>query len=192
MESWVSQAGSAAPLWLALICSVWATLCLPGPPILGLVGTLLADDPFTALAVVLFGDTAATVIGFLLARHYGRDRVRRWLGDKPWYEWLEAQVEARGLYGVFVVRMMPFFPNSLANYALGLTALSFWPYLAASVAGSIPNLALYVFGSAGTVALIREGLATQLTLREAALLLLLLAILARGLQRLTRRGLDRD
>jgi uncharacterized membrane protein YdjX (TVP38/TMEM64 family) len=190
LEIWVERAGPLAPLLLAVVCSFWATLCLPGPPILGFVGTLFADHPMLGMAVVLFGDTAATVIGFQIARRVARESVRERLGGKPWYEWLEVQVASRGLQAVFVVRMMPFFPNSLANYALGLTGLPFWPYLVASVAGSIPNLALYVFGSAGAVHLIREGFVSRPSLRGALAILLLLALLSRLLQRYTRGRLE--
>lgn len=188
LEAWVNQAGPEAPFIAAAFCSVWATLCLPGPPVLGLIGTLFADEPLVALLVVLFGDTFATVVGFQVTRHLGRERVKAWLGEKPWFHWLEEQIAARGLYGVFVVRMMPFFPNSLANYALGLTNLRFWPYLGASVAGSIPNLALYVFGSAGVVSLLREGFASPMSLGGGAIVLAAVSVALVALQRWLSRG----
>lgn len=182
LEHWVEDAGPWAPILMSVVCSVWAILCLPGPPILGLVGTMFSEQPLLGLLIVMIGDTAATIFGFLVARHVGRRFVLERLESKPWFAWLETNVNERGLYGVFLIRMMPFFPNSLANYALGLSPLRFWPYLAASVSGSIPNLALYIYGTAGIVELVRHGFASGLSLHAALLGLLLVALAARALQ----------
>lgn len=189
IEYWATSSGPLAPIVIALFSGVWATLCLPGPPVLGLIGTLFVDEPLLGLLVVLAGDTFATVVGFQVTRRLAREKVRARLAGKTWFDWLELQVRARGLYGVFLIRMMPFFPNSVANYALGLSPLAFWPYLLVSVLGSIPNLAFYVLGSAGVVSLIRDGLASQLSLLEALLLILCLMLLARVIHGAVRRRL---
>jgi uncharacterized membrane protein YdjX (TVP38/TMEM64 family) len=187
LEVIVGTLGPLAPIAMCIISGAWATLCLPGPLMLGLVGTMFSAEPFIGLLVVLAGDTIATIIGFQVARSAGRDKVREWLQEKSWFEWLERHTKSRGLYGVFFLRMMPFFPNSLANYALGLTALRFWPYLLASVLGSIPNLALYIFGTAGTISLLREGFASPASFAKALLLLILVALLVKGFQSLLKR-----
>lgn len=187
LEGWVETQGALAPLVMAVVCSLWFALCLPGPVVLGVAGTMFASEPWIGLAVVLFGDTAATIVGFQVSRRLARQRVKRWVGGKPWFEWLEKQLQTRGLYGVFIARMMPFFPNSLANYALGLTPLRFWSYLAASVLGSIPNLALYIFGAAGIVELLRDGMASALSLQRAMALLVLVGFGGWALQSVLRR-----
>ena len=187
LEIWVGEAGPLAPILLGVICAIWFVLCLPGPPILGVVGTVFADEPWIAMGVAMFADVTATVVGFQTARHFARERVRNWLSGKPWFDWLETQVASKGLYGVFVMRMMPFFPNLFANYALGLIPLRFWPYLGASFLGSLPNNALYVFGTAGAVSLIRDGFANQLSLREAMIILVCLGVLVRLLQKVSKR-----
>jgi uncharacterized membrane protein YdjX (TVP38/TMEM64 family) len=192
VEQWATESGPLAPFLIAMFSGVWATLCLPGPPVLGLIGTLFTDEPLLGLLVVLWGDTFATVVGFTITRRLARERVRARFAGKPWFEWLEAQVTARGLYAVFVMRMMPFFPNSLANWALGLTNLGFWPYLVVSVVGSIPNLAFYVLGAAGLVHLLRDGLVSQLSLIEGLVLILCLATLTRLFQRFMRRRLEKS
>lgn len=174
------------PILMTVIASIWAILCLPGPIILGFVGTAYSSHPFLGLIIAVTADSVAEVVGFLVARHLGRDAVRRWLAKKPWFQWLEEQAELRGAYGVFVIRMMPFFPNSLANYALGLSALRFWPYLMASILGSIPNLAVYVFGAAGTIRLLRTGLGSN-SLHIAAGIILATIIVLIVLQNFLRR-----
>ena len=187
LESTINELDFWGPLLLTLVASLWAIFCLPGPIILGFIGTLYSHDPHIGIAIAVAADTVAEIVGFLVARHLGREQVIQWLGKKPWFQWLEEQVEQRGAYGVFVVRMMPFFPNSLANYAFGLSALRFWPYLIASVLGSIPNLALYIGGTAGVVHLVRHGFKTESNYAIAAGALVLTVLLLLGLQALLRR-----
>lgn len=187
IESEIAELDFWGPIIVTVIASIWAILCLPGPIILGFIGTVYSKDPHIGLAVAVAADSVAELVGFLVARHLGREQVVKWLGDKPWFQWLEDQIELRGAYGVFVIRMMPFFPNSLANYALGLSSLRFWPYFIASVLGSIPNLALYIGGAAGVVHLVRHGLGAEFNMYTAAGLLLITVVLLMALQALLRR-----
>lgn len=158
LESTVQDLGPLGPLLMTLVASLWAILCLPGPVVLGFIGTVYSSTPFLGLFIAVVADSVAEVFGFLVARHVGRKPMTVWLGKKSWFQWLEEQTHERGAYGVFVIRMMPFFPNSLANYAFGLSALRFWPYIIASILGSIPNLAVYIFGTAGAIHFLRHGL----------------------------------
>ena len=187
LESTVAELDFWGPIIVTVIASIWAILCLPGPIILGFVGTVYSTDPHIALAVAVAADSVAELVGFLVARHFGREQVLRWLGDKPWFQWLEEQTELRGAYGVFVIRMMPFFPNSLANYAFGLSRLRFWPYFIASVLGSIPNLALYIMGTAGLVHLVRHGLGGGINFYTAGGFVIVTVILLWGLQSVLHR-----
>lgn len=187
LESSVAELDFWGPVIVTVIASIWAILCLPGPIILGFIGTVYSRDPHIGLAVAVAADSVAELVGFLVARNFGRDQVLKKLGDKPWFQWLEEQIKLRGAYGVFVIRMMPFFPNSLANYALGLSALRFWPYFIASVLGSIPNLALYIGGTAGVVHLVRHGLGSEINLYTAGGLLLVTTVLLLALQAILHR-----
>lgn len=186
LESTLEQMDYWGPVLLTVIASLWAVLCLPGPIILGFIGTAYSSHPILGLIIAVTADSVAEVVGFLVARHLGRDMVTDWLEDKPWFQWLEEQAEERGAYGVFVIRMMPFFPNSLANYALGLSALRFWPYLIASILGSIPNLAVYIFGTAGAIRLLRTGLG-QNSLEIAAAIIFATVVVLIVLQNFLRK-----
>lgn len=186
LESTVERMGIWAPIFLVLVTSVWSILCLPGPVIFGFVGTVYSLRPHWALFVVWLADAVAQAVGFVLARHFGRERARRLLSKKSWYQWLEEQAERRGAYGVFIIRMMPFFPNSLANYAFGLSPLKFVPYLIASVLGSLPNLAVYIYGTAGAIRFVRSGIGTE-TLHLASVVVVVTIVLLLILQGILRR-----
>jgi uncharacterized membrane protein YdjX (TVP38/TMEM64 family) len=46
---------------------------------------------------------------------------------------------------VVLLRLSPIVPFNLQNYALGITAISFWRYLGATLVGITPGVAVYVY-----------------------------------------------
>lgn len=187
LESTITEMRVWGLVLSTLVASLWAILCLPGPIILGFIGTVFSHEPLIGLLIVWTADSVAEWVGFVTARYFGREQVIERIGDKPWFTWLEEQIEQRGVYAVFLVRMMPFFPNSVANYALGLTSLRFWPYFIASVLGSLPNLALYIFGTAGVVNLVKHGFREDINYAFAAGVLILTTILLLGLNAILKK-----
>jgi len=157
IEAAVLRAGPLGPLLFIAVAAVWATLCLPGPILLTAAGTLFASRPVLAIACASIGDTIAQAVAFQIACRGARDKVKEWVGNKPWYLWLEDQISTRGAAAVFTIRLMPFFPNSIANYAFGLLNVPFGSYLAASWAGTLPTMIAYVGGTAGVVHILKRG-----------------------------------
>lgn len=113
--------------------------------------------------------------------------MRERLQNQPWFGRLESETEKKGFYGVFLFRLMPFFPNALGSYAFGLTSLRFVTYLSASLLGSIPKMVLYIYGTTSLVRLLQAGALSPRTLGVSILALLLLAVLGRVLQKRLRR-----
>jgi uncharacterized membrane protein YdjX (TVP38/TMEM64 family) len=157
MEKAVQNSGTFGPVLFTLVFALWGTLCLPGPIILTVAGTLFASRPVLGILCVSIGDTIAQATAFQIAKWGARDQVQAWLGSKSWFGQLEKQIEARGAQAVFTIRLLPVFPNSLASYAFGLLDLSFWRYLLASWAGTLPALAAYVGGTASVVHLLKNS-----------------------------------
>jgi rhodanese-related sulfurtransferase len=88
------------------------------------------------------------VAAFLIARYAAADLVRQKAG--PRVERLIAGVEAEGWRFVALVRLVPLFPFSLMNYALGLTRISFAQYALASLVCMTPGTLAYSWlGHAG-------------------------------------------
>ncbi len=187
IEDGVRLMGPAAPFAMAAVCGIWGTLCLPGPLLQGAVATMFSTTPWIALSVVVVGEMIAQATSFMLARHWGRERVRERLSGQAWFGRLETQTELRGVQGVFLFRLMPFFPNALASYAFGLSRLQFIPYLVASGLGSIPKMVLYIFGTTSLVNWLRSGAISPRTLVVAVVVMILVTALARRWQRRLRR-----
>lgn len=157
LEVTVEQVGPYGPAVFLLAASIWAALLLPGPLILALAGTAFAERPLVGVATVSLGFAVTQGVTFLLTRTLLRERVLQAVGHKAWFIWLDEQVQKRGAVGVLVIRTIPVFPNSLANYGFGLTNIGFWPYLFASWLGTIPIISVYVFGTSGFVNLLMSG-----------------------------------
>ena len=157
LETWVSQAGILAPVILILVIGVWLVLLLPAPLVLGIAGTAYAHNPLLAVLISLVGVGVAQCTGFLLTRFYLRESVYNKLGHRVWYQKLSQTVDKNGARGVLIIRLLPFFPNTLCNYALGLTNISFGPYLLASLAGSLPLVTVLVLGTSGFIHLLESN-----------------------------------
>jgi uncharacterized membrane protein YdjX (TVP38/TMEM64 family) len=107
---------------------------------------------------VLVSATVAAALAFLSARHLARQRVERWARRSPRFEAIDAAIREQGWKVVALLRLSPLVPFSLSNYLYGLTAVRFWPYVAASAAGMIPGTLLYVgIGAAGRAAAAGHG-----------------------------------
>ena len=191
IERVVQQMGSAAPVGMAIVSGIWGVFCLPGPLMQGAIATMFSTNPWIALAVAIAGETIAQSVAFEIARRGGRDKVRQQLSGRPWFQKLELETARGGAQGVFLFRLMPFFPNALASYAFGLTGLRFVPYLGASIVGTIPKLFMYVFGTTSLVNWLRSGLLTPRALGLSILALGVLTLLARLWQKRLRKNMEK-
>jgi uncharacterized membrane protein YdjX (TVP38/TMEM64 family) len=139
----VRAAGAWGPLALVALDAVVVPCFLPSTLV-----TVLAAALYGAAAgagIALAGLALGMATPFLLARRFGtRVLPERWRdGDAA--RKLQDRIAAEGWKIVLVVRLVPINPFPLMNYLFGLTAIRFWPYLAASVAGVAPITAVYAF-----------------------------------------------
>lgn len=118
----------------------------------------LPGTPFTILAAFLFGDvegfltmvvatTVSASVAFLSARYIARDTVERQVAKIKEFNKFKTIVQENYWFTIPFVRLMPFFPFSFNNYALGLIQIPFWKYLLVSELVFIPMNAIMVFGA---------------------------------------------
>jgi uncharacterized membrane protein YdjX (TVP38/TMEM64 family)/rhodanese-related sulfurtransferase len=146
LEEWVHALGAWAPALHVLIFTLGTVLFVPGT-LFGLAGGALFG-PALGTIVNLTGATLGAVAAFLIARYAAADLVRKRTGAT--LERLIAGVEAEGWRFVALVRLVPLFPFSLSNYALGLTRIPLGQYALASFVCMIPGTLAYSWlGHAG-------------------------------------------
>jgi len=160
IEGWVVQAGNWGPaivIWLMVVAVVASPI--PSAPIALAAGAAYGHT-YGTIYIVIGAETGA-LIAFGLARFLGRGVVLKWFGDKA----------DMGLFGsqnaltatVLLSRLMPFISFDLVSYAAGLSALHFWRFALATLAGIIPaSFLLAHFG--GEIASGDMGAATWLVL----------------------------
>jgi uncharacterized membrane protein YdjX (TVP38/TMEM64 family)/rhodanese-related sulfurtransferase len=179
IESAIHSLGLLAPLAHVVLFALATILFVPGA-IFGLIGGALFG-PLLGAVLNLSGAILGATAAFLIARYAAADWVRRKAGG--WLDRLITGVEAEGWRFVAFVRLVPFFPFNLTNYALGLTRISLQHYVLASLVCMVPGAVAYTWlGYAG-----REVAAGNTTaIRYGLIALALLAAIA-FLPRLARR-----
>jgi uncharacterized membrane protein YdjX (TVP38/TMEM64 family) len=133
----VLASGPWAPLVCILLYALVTVFFLPTT----LVGILVAllYGPWLGLPICLAGLGLGMGLSFLIARYLFHDWIERRIGDTRLYRRIEEHMYREGWKLIVFSRILPVNPFSFLNYACGLTRISFWTYLAASIAGVIPN-----------------------------------------------------
>jgi uncharacterized membrane protein YdjX (TVP38/TMEM64 family) len=116
-------------------------------PILAATGGLLFGPILgTLLAISIAGITS--LVPFLIARHLGRAWVAAKLKGGRLDTYYQKANQGSGFAFVLLLRLVPVMPWELQNYVAGVTRVSIWTYLGATMLGSIPlSVALVILGS---------------------------------------------
>ena len=161
VEDALRSLGAWAPLVHVVLFALGTVLFVPGA-LFGLAGGLLFG-PVLGTLLNLTGAMLGATAAFLPARHLASDWVGRKAG--PRLGRVIEGVEAEGWRFVALVRLVPLFPFSPMNYALGLTRIRLLPYLAASALCMLPGTLAYTWlgyagreAIGGNVAAVRYGL----------------------------------
>ena len=138
----IQNLGSAAPVAFILIYAFAVVALIPaslltiaGGAVFGLI---------RGVSYALIGATLGSTAAFLLGRHVARRFVARRLEAMPRFRAIEQAVSARGRRIVFLLRLSPVIPFNFLNYALGLTTISVWDFIIASL-GTIPGAFVYAY-----------------------------------------------
>ena len=146
LTAWVRQLGWLAPLVFIACYAIATVFFLPG-----LLFTLAGGVLFGPLYGTLYNLVGATIgatLAFLTARYIAYDWVTQRTGNR--LQQLVKGVEEEGWRFVAFVRLVPFIPFNLLNYALGLTRLRLSHYIITSFIFMAPGGAAYTYlGYAG-------------------------------------------
>ena len=141
IQSWIEEAGSAAPLLFMLVYIVATVFFIPGA-----VLTLLGGALFGPVFGTFYNLTAATIgsiLSFLVARYLASDWVEKKTGGK--LKRLINGVENEGWRFVAFTRLVPLFPFNLLNYGLGITKIKLSHYSIATYIFMLPGAIAYTY-----------------------------------------------
>ncbi|MEE8143428.1 MAG: DUF547 domain-containing protein [Planctomycetota bacterium] len=148
LQGWVQGLGVWGPVVWGLLYILFALAFIPGSLLTMAAGALfgLVWGPIT----VSIASTTAGALGYLIARHLARDKVKEQARKYPRFAAVDRAIESGGWKIVGMLRLSPAFPYSVSNYLYGLTAIRFWPYVVTSWIAMLPGTFMYVyFGRAG-------------------------------------------
>lgn len=142
LRAYLLSFGIWAPV-ISLLIMITQAVVAPIPAFLVVFANGLAFGVFWGWLLSLAGQTLAATVCYWIARLLGRDPVEGLVG-KFGLETADRWFDRWGVLGVFLIRILPGISFDAISYAAGLTSMRFLPFLLASVAGSAPQLLVYV------------------------------------------------
>ena len=157
----VAKLGIYGPLVFILIYAIATVSFMPGS-VLTITGGLLFG-PYLGTLFNIIGATLGATGAFLMARYIAGDWAIKKSG--PRLQPLLEGIKEEGWRFVAFVRLVPFIPFNLLNYALGLTQIRLSQYIIASSIFMLPGCIAYTYlghvgaeAAAGKEGLIQKGL----------------------------------
>lgn len=102
------------------------------------------------LPLILLSTCIGSTISFIIARHFAKDEVTRYMEKYPATKALKAAIETEGWKFMILLRISPLIPFNLNSYFLGTVKVRFFTYFWVTLAGALPGTLLFVYlGSIG-------------------------------------------
>ena len=138
----IQNVGPAAPVAFIAIYAIAVVALIPASLLTIAGGAVFGLLPGVVYALI--GATLGSTGAFLLGRHVARRFVAARLAAMPRFVAIERAVSARGRRIVLLLRLSPVVPFNFLNYALGLTTISVWDFVFASL-GTVPGAFVYAY-----------------------------------------------
>jgi uncharacterized membrane protein YdjX (TVP38/TMEM64 family) len=195
IERFVGRFGVAAPLIFIVVGTVLGSLLVPSTVLMVAGATLfgrLGGFVYSTVAIVV-----AALLGFLVARTLGRERVSRWLDRRQqgFLNRIERRLVDKGFVTALFMRLL-YIPNGLINVVCGVSGMRVSSFAAATFVGTVPLVFAITFIAASAKEAVLGGnwsaLASPETVLSALLFLLCLStpfIAGAVRRRLRARGL---
>ncbi len=143
----VEDAGAWGPLVLIGMQVVQVVVApIPGQ-ITGLVGGYLFG-PVLGVVYTTIGATIGFTLVFFLARRWGRPFVEKFV-SREHLERFDHLAGTRGTLALFLVYLLPAFPDDIISFVAGLTPIPIRSLVLVSLAGRLPGYVLLSVGGNG-------------------------------------------
>ena len=140
---WVNRFGVWSPFIFIAIYVLSSIFFVPSAIFTFAAGVLFGL--WRGIVFSLIGLGIGSVSAFSLGRYLARDWLTRVFSKNKNFHLLDEAVRKKGWKIVLLARLSPISPFLLANYGFGTTKISARRYFLASVIGSIPSTAVYVY-----------------------------------------------
>ncbi len=94
---------------------------------------------------VILSTTTGSAISFIIARYFFSARISDYFLCNPRLQLINTKFSGTGWKGVFLTRLIPFFPFKLSNYYFGLAGFSLRDFVTGSFFGIMPFTVFNVY-----------------------------------------------
>ncbi|RSK43618.1 TVP38/TMEM64 family protein [Hymenobacter perfusus] len=143
IAAWMRQFGYWGPVVLVLAMVVQMFLFVVNVVLLILVA-ILAYGPWWGSLLALAGVVAASSVGYALGRALGESFIQKLLGRKTEQKVLDV-VDRYGVWAIIIARLSPALSDDAISFVAGLARMGYWKFMAATVAGVVPLIALLAY-----------------------------------------------
>ncbi|TGD79457.1 TVP38/TMEM64 family protein [Hymenobacter wooponensis] len=143
ISAWMHQFGFWGPIVLVVAMVVQMFLFVVNVVLLILVA-ILAYGPWWGSLLALAGIIVASSVGYGLGHMLGESFVTKVLGQKAEQKMADI-VERYGVWAVVIARLSPALSDDAISFVAGLARMGYLKFMAATVAGVIPLIALLAY-----------------------------------------------
>ena len=143
-ERWIASAGTGSAAILVGLLAMDLFLPIPSSLVMVLSGAAFGVVGGSALSLV--GSIGGEWLGFELVRRYGTSASRRIVGDEELARMRQAMAR-HGAAAVVVTRALPVVMETMSVVA-GLSNMTRWTFLSASLLGTVPVVIVYAYAGA--------------------------------------------
>ncbi|MCP2044774.1 TVP38/TMEM64 family protein [Pontibacter sp. HSC-36F09] len=136
ISNWVEQFGFWGPIFIILAMVAQMFLVVVNVVALMLVA-IIAYGPFWGSLIAITAVLVASTIGYFIGRGLGEAGVSKIIGRKA-EEKVHGFVEDYGIWAVIVARISPFLSNDAVSFVAGITKMSYFKFIGATLAGIAP------------------------------------------------------
>ncbi len=163
--------------WSVIIALLIASglIFVPRPAVCILAGLTFG---IAAFPIALAASTAGSLLGFVLARYFFRQRFARMIKRHPKAKLVADAIDAEGWQLLLLLRIASPVPGPISNYSFGLSSMTIWTFLIVTAIGIAPQVFAFVYlGAVGQVALDDKSVSsTRLMFGIAGVVVLLVVI----------------
>lgn len=138
-----------SPGWgaaLLIVGFLTIDVLVPVPSSIIMVASGALFGPVLGGILSTFGSSSCAIIAFQISRKIGREKVRRWVGQKD-YKNFSALMQKHGGYVVILTRAVPLIMESV-SFIAGLTKMKLKNFILMNIIGFGPFAFLYSFAGA--------------------------------------------
>lgn len=145
ISQWIKQFGFWGPVFIAALTTAQMFLLIVNITLLVLVA-ILAYGPIWGSLIGIASICIASTIGYFIGRALGRQTVHKLIGTSTEQK-ITQFMEDYGSAAVVIARISPFLSNDAISFVAGILRMSYFKFMAATLAGIIPLVALIAWMS---------------------------------------------